>query len=271
MRRRPTVLLALAFALVLPGSALAVTQTSALGQVSASLSYSARGNSGFPVYSQGHLTIIRAGKTAYSQAIHDCRDCQPGAFRAGESSVKVVEIDGGGEPNVVLSLFSGGANCCFIAQVFTWAPAARAYVETRHDFLNPGFTLKRLTPGGRLRFVSADASFIGALTSDAASGTPLQIWSFGALRFTDVTRRYPALIRRDAGFWLRVFKRSIKVGGTGALAAWAADEEMLGHDRLVQRTLQEALRAGHLTGGFVNGRAYITALNQLLRRYGYRR
>ncbi len=260
--------------LLLPPSAAAVTQTSTLGSVSATFGYSVSGagsGAGLPAYSRLHLTISRAGKVVYDRDVKGCSGCQPGAYPTGKPSVQVLDLAGTGEPNVVLSLFTGGANCCFIAEVFSYAPAAAGYAMTEHNFLNPGYTLKRLGPGVPLRFVSADARFVGFLTSDAASGVPVQIFGFAAGRFTDLTGRYPALIARDAAFWWRTFRRYVKQGGTGALAAWAADEERLHHDGLVQRTLAQQLAAHHLTGGFVNGRAYITALNNLLRRYGYRR
>jgi hypothetical protein len=271
MRFRLLVLwLVLAGGLLLPGAAAAVTQTAQLGQVSATFSYSVSGGgSGLPTFSHQHLAISRGGKVVYDQDVKGCPGCQPGAYPTSHPSIQVIDLAGTAEPNVVLSLFTGGANCCFIAQIFTYAPAAGSYVEAGHNFLNPGFSLKRLN--GRLRLVSADARWLGFLTSDAASGTPLQIWRFAADRFIDVTARYPAMVRSDAALWWRTFKKYIRMGGTGALAAWAADEERLGHDKLVQRTLHEQLRAGHLTGGFVNGRAYITALNRLLHRYGYRR
>lgn len=35
----------------------------------------------------------------------------------------------------------------------------------------------------------------------------------------------------------------------GVIAAWAADEDMLGHSRLVSRYLAQQQRAGHLNGG----------------------
>lgn len=272
--RRLVTMVGIAACLLVPASAAAVTQTASSGSVSASFSYSFSGGgsgSGLPAYTQLHLTISRAGKVVYDQGVKGCRDCQPGAYPAGKPSVQVLDLAGSREPNVVLSLFTGGANCCFVAEVFSYAPAAATYAMSEHNFLNPGYRLERLGPGAPLRFVSADARFVGFLTSDAASGVPVQIVGFAAGRFTDVTGRYPALIAKDAAFWWRTFRHDVKQGGTGALAAWAADEERLHHDGLVQRTLLQQLAAHHLTGGFVNGRAYITALNRLLRSYGYRR
>ena len=108
-----------------------------------------------------------------------------------------------GSPQVVLELYSGGANCCFIDQIFSYDPGTMAYVKTEHDFADAGATIKRLN--GQYRFVSADGAFKYAFTDGADSGEPLQIWQFTAGGFVDVTRHYPGMIRKDAAFWIRIF------------------------------------------------------------------
>ncbi len=85
--------------------------------------------------------------------------------------------------------------------------------------------------------LSADAGFKYAFTDGADSGEPIQIWRFVPQRFVDVTRAYPGLIRTDAARWLRLFRHDL-ANGVGLIAAWAGDEELLGHDSLVQATLQ---------------------------------
>jgi hypothetical protein len=260
-------------ALVMPASALAVTQTAHAGNVTASFSYTlTKAKDGFETFSKENLKITRAGVVAYNARVKDSDcgtgrfECDPGAAKG--SSVRLVDIDRSGEPNVVLSLFSGGANCCFVGQVFTYSAALNSYVETRRNFGNAGYSLKQLSPGGPYEFVSANYLFTGAFTADAGSGLPLQIFSFAGLKFTDVTRSYPKLVAKDAAFWIKLFKAHAKEG-EGPLGAWAADEELLGHDKLVQTTLVQQLKDGHLVNGFVNGQKYITALNKLLHKLGY--
>jgi hypothetical protein len=260
-------------ALALPASALAVTQTVHAGQVTASFSYTvSKDKNGFGTYSKEKLTISRGGVVAYSANVKDpdCGtgevECDPGLAKG--SSVRLLDIDRSGEPNVVLSLFTGGANCCFIAQVFTYSTPRSGYVETGRNFGNAGYSLKQLSRGGHHEFVSANSAFSEAFTSDAGSGEPLQILDFSGLGFTDVTRSYPKLVANDAAFWIKLFKAHSKQG-EGPLGAWAADEELLGHDKLVQATLAQQLKAGHLVNGFINGRKYIAALNKLLHKLGY--
>jgi hypothetical protein len=84
-----------------------------------------------------------------------------------------------------------------------------------------------------------------------------------------VTRDYPALIAKDAARWQKAYK-SGKSNIGGFLADWAADEELLGHNTLVQSTLQTELKAGALKGNLVaNGTKYVTRLNKFLKKTGY--
>lgn len=272
LRSLPVAALALALALILPAAAQAktTTQTAQAGQVTASFTFTTSNKQSFPTYSHETLTITRDGVAAYSAPVTDpdCDGCQPAALEPKYSSVQVLDIDNTGEPNVILTLFTGGAHCCTIAQVFSYDAATGTYTKARQNFEDPAYELKRLVPGGDYLFVSANAAFEYEYTSYAQSADPIQIWSFAGNAFTDVTRSYPALITKDAAQWLKLFKHNLK-DGTGPLAAWAADEEELGHNALVQSTLKTQLKAGHLVGGFVNGEKYIKLLNRQLRKLGY--
>ncbi|MHB8692895.1 MAG: hypothetical protein ACYDHH_16790 [Solirubrobacteraceae bacterium] len=274
-RHIPLTIAAVATAmLILAAAALAVTQTTQSGNVTATLSYTVKTKNSFPSYSKEHLTITRGGQTAYDAAVKDAdcgSQCWPGDPGAKGHAAQIVDINNSGEPNVVLTLYSGGAHCCLIAQVFTYAPAAQKYVMVRRNFEDPGFGLKKIGPSGTYLFVSADPRFGYEYTSFAQSGVPLQIFDFTGGAFNDVTKNYPSLIKKDAAEWLKIFKQHMKTGGTGVLAAWAADEELLGNDALVQSTLQKQLKAGHLTGGFVNGKKYVTLLNKDLVKWGYKK
>jgi hypothetical protein len=260
--------------LIIAAAASAVTQTTTSGNVTATFSYTVKTSHSFPSYSHEHLTIVRGGTTAYDAAVNDpfCDSlCFPGDPATTGQSAQIVDINNSGEPNVVLTLYSGGAHCCLIAQVFTYAPAAQTYVLARRNFADPGFSLKKIGPSGTYLFVSADPRFEYEYTSYAQSVDPIQMFDFTGGAFNDVTKSYPSLIRKDAAQWWKLFKQHMKTGGTGVLAAWAADEERLSNDALVQSTLQKQLKAGHLTGGVVNGKKYVTLLNKDLVKWGYKK
>jgi hypothetical protein len=247
------------------------SQTASAGGVSATFTYS---GSGITV-TNPRLRIVRAGQTAYEEPVHAalCGSiCGPGALGAHAHSVRVIRLEPSGAPDVILELFSGGANCCFIDQVFTYSPFTHGYLKTERNFGSFGVTVKRIGKAKHWRFVSADENFKYEFTDGAASGEPIQIWSFSGRRFHDVTRHYPNLIATDAKRWLHFFKQNLS-NGVGLIAAWAADEELLGQDKLVQSTLATEARQGDLrdgNGGGATGQRFITKLNRFLHQLGYR-
>jgi hypothetical protein len=265
-----TLLAGLAWATVALAAARTTTETSSFGGVKATFTFSGSA----PKIANMRLKIVRSGRAVYNEPVTSryCgRLCQPGAFGRHTSSVRVLDIESDGQPDVILELYTGGASCCLVDQVFSFDPGVMTYIKSEHDFLTAGASIAKL--GGSWRFVSADGHFLCAFTDCADSGEPIQIWKFGGRRqFFDVTRNYPGLISRDAAKWMRLFKHHV-ANGVGLIAPWAADEELLGHNALVQSTLKGLaakgeLRAGRLSGQ-PTGQRFIAALNKLLRKLGY--
>ncbi len=260
---------------VLTPAAGATTQTAQSGQVSASFSFSGH----YPNYSNERLKISQGAAVLYDQPVVAgfCgTQCAPGSTEAAHPSVHILDLEHTGQPDVVLDLFSGGAHCCSLEQVFSFDPGTMTYVKTERNFGDPGERIVDLRHNGHYEFLTADDSFAYEFTDYAASGLPIQVLTFANQRFTDVTRSYPALIRKDAGRWLRYFKMMKRfrwVDTVGLIAAWAADEERLGHQRLVNRVLAAQRRAGHLRSadGQAGGQRFITELKRFLRRHGYLR
>ena len=76
-----------------------------------------------------------------------------------------------------------------------------------------------------------------------------------------------------AAFWLKAFKgmaREHYSDSVGVIAAWAADEDRLGHAKRVNRFLAQQAKAGHLNAPFAaGGTRFVTRLQRFLRRHGY--
>lgn len=223
------------------------------------------------------VTITRNGRVLYARRISSpaCGSlCMFARVPPGRSAVRLVDLDADREPEVVLGLYSGGAHCCFVDQVFSYDPAHGTYVKTEHDFLDAGATVKPI--GGHEVFLSADARIAeNAFTDYADSGAPIQIWSFaqrGRRRFIDITRRFPNLIRPDAARWMRAFNHHI-ANGVGFIAAWAADEDLLGHAALVRSTLASEAERGRLHSALGlphhSPQQFVTELEAFLRQLGY--
>jgi len=276
VKRGLTISVVLASLLVAAPGAMATTQTAHSGDVTASFTF--RGS--YPNFTGETLTISQAGSVVYSRPVVStlCETaCAPGSPSGKPSSVRVLDLEHNGEPDVVLALFSGGAHCCAIDQVFSLRPDTTTYVETQRNFGDPGVAIVDLAHNGRYEFLTADDSFAYEFTDYAASGLPIQILTFSNGRFRDVTRSYPKLIARDAARWLAAFRSMSKdhyQDSIGVIAAWAADEDLLGHSKLVARYLLQQQRAGHLNSlspGEPGGAKFIAALQRFLRRRGYLR
>jgi hypothetical protein len=262
------------FALLAP-AALATTQTATGGAVTATFTYTGQ----FPNYSGLHLSIAQSGSVLYDQPVSSkaCgTDCAPEATGTKASSVQVVDLDDIGQPNVVLELYTGGAHCCSVDQVFTFDPGTMTYAMAERNFGDPGARIEDLKHDGHFEFVTADDAFAYAFTDFAASGLPLQIFTLSGSRFQDVTNSYPALIRKDAATWLKGFKgmaRGHYSDSVGVIAAWAADEYRLGKSAAANRFLHQQAKAGHLRSplgaSVAQGQKFVTTLQKFLRRHGY--
>jgi hypothetical protein len=259
-----------------PPVAQARTESASQGAVTATFSYR---KSGDLEWTGLRLTIVRAGTTLFDGApdVRQCPEpyCVPaGAFgTSGATSVRVRDLDGDGEPEVVLELYTGGAHCCLYAQVYRLRAGASGYDTTIHDFGDPGFALGDLDGDGRPEFRSADFRFDYAFSSFASSGMPVRIWRFQAGRFLDVTASFPARIRRDAALWWRGYRRRrARTDGEqlGLVAAWAGDEYRLGRRAHVLAVLRREARHGRLKGPGLHGSRFIRSLDRFLRRLGYR-
>jgi hypothetical protein len=258
--------------LMFASTAFAATQTAHSGDVSATFTFHGK----WPQYSRETLAISRGGKVVYDAPVtaSECGGaCAPGGSQLHPSSLDAVDLDG--NPDVVLQLYSGGAHCCSIDEVFSYDSSANTYRETAWDFGDPGAEIVDLNHNGRYEFVTADDSFAYAFTDYAASGLPIQILSFDGDAFHNVTRSYPGLIEKNAKQWISAFD-SMAHGGyadsVGVIAAWAADEALLGREQAAERFLQKQAKAGHLNSPLYphqGGEKFIAALDRLLEKDGY--
>ena len=272
-----TVLCAGAISLIAPGGALAATQTASAGNVTATFTF----HGSAPSYTGERISITQGGTVLYDQPVVSklCGQyCAPGAVSGGQSSLHVLDLEHDGQPDVVLDLYSGGAHCCSIEQIFSFDPGASTYRVTEHDFGDPGEEIVDLGHDGRYEFLTADDSFAYRFTDYAASGLPIEILTFSGGRFQNVTRRYRKLIARDAATWMKAFDRMSRQGysdSVGVVAAWAADEDLLGHAKRVSRFLSRQLKLGHLNSalapGEPGGARFVAELQKFLRRRGYLR
>lgn len=274
MRRVLPIIPVALICLIAAPTAMATTETARAGAVTATFTFAGK----VPNFHGLHLTIARAGTVVYDQPVvaKFCgRLCWPGPLVGRRSAVQAVDLEHTGEPDVVLNLYSGGAHCCTVVQIFSFNAAANTYVKTERVFGDPDARIVDLRHDGRFEFLTADDAFAYRFTDYAASGLPIEILTFANGGFTDVTRSFPRLVAKDAAFWLRTFKGMARNGypdSVGVIAAWAADEDLLGHSKLVSRYLAQQARARHLNApDSAGGTKFVASLQRFLRRRGYLR
>ena len=116
------------------------TRTAASGVTSATLSWRTGGPGPAPSpYSDVRLAIRRGGRVFLDRRVDAqlCGTlCWPG-FATGAPTLAVRDVEHDGSPDVMLSLFSGGAHCCYIEQVYRYDPGTRTYAVLQRVFGDP--------------------------------------------------------------------------------------------------------------------------------------
>lgn len=247
-------------------------ETARSGAWSATFSYVKKQAGGLPRYARMRLVVSSGTTTAYDapvvSRVAGAGQLQPGGFD-GQPSLRFRDLDGDGTPELLLDLYTGGAHCCFLTQVFDLVASPPRKREL--DFADAGARL--IVVGGRVLFRTNDPVFAYAFTDFADSGSPLALWAYTRSGMHDVTREEPALVRRDATTWWNAFRTQSRRKGDvrGLLAAWAADEALLGRAAQAHATLAGLARAGRLDQGESGpkGAAYVRQLWRFLARHGY--
>lgn len=218
------------------------------------------------------LSITRAGRRLYDGPV-TARACGAYCDVAFGHAVQVLDLLPNGEPNVLVNLYTGGAHCCSVSEIFTYDPATRHYRILTHNFGDPGFRLAHFGP--TTVFQTADDRFAYAFTDYAASGLPLQLLHFNGSALINVTRHYPRLIARDAATYLAAYRAQARQHWSdtvGIIAAWAADEDELGNSAQVAHFLHTQALAGHLNSGIpglAHGLKFVRELTTFLKETGY--
>src|SRR3954449_4617073 len=150
-----TLTVALILAVAGDASAATRTETGSAGHATATFTYDYNKTSfGSYDFSKLHLTIDRSGARLLDADVgqEQCTGCVawPASQAAkGLSSVTVRDLDSDGEPEVLVDLYSGGANCCWYSDSFRFDEAQNKYIE---KLLRPGlsfpYTLKDIDRNG---------------------------------------------------------------------------------------------------------------------------
>jgi hypothetical protein len=271
--RRLIPLLAVAILLCAAAPALAKTETKTSGDVTATVTYSGKN----PPFRTAHLTISQAGLTVFDGAVRmPCKGCGLQSILT-RNVMRLRDLDGDSEPEVLLDAFSGGAHCCAYSLVYRFVQFSSTYERIAWAWGNVGYTLKDLNHDRRPEFVSGDDRFAYLFTSYADSVFPITIYQLGDKGFADVTRKFRVSVRAHARRLLGFYRRALrdKRDVRGILAAFLADEYLAKRSKQGWRVLRRAARRKQLKSPYgdntgPSGQHYLRVLRRYLHRFGYR-
>jgi hypothetical protein len=285
----PTRVLLVALATLLfaagPAAAATKTETGTSGQVTASFTYDYKKTRyGGYNFSNAQVTITRAGAQLVNDTLGKaCDFCTPwpaSGAQKGVSSVRVRDLDADGEPEVLIDLFTGGANCCWYTESYRFDEGQNKYIrKTLRPGLSFPYTLKDLDKNGVPEFKSIDYRFAYKYGSNVDTPRPLRIFNWDAGKLVDVTIAFPRLAAEDAAFMYRGYLKYRKVKDVsvrGLLAAYLADSYNARNGRVAWGRVVAAYHRGEVNKRFPGevgpfGRAYLRSLRSFLKKLGYLR
>lgn len=192
----------------------------------------------------------------------------------GGKPVVVRDLDGDGEPEVLLDFFWGGAHCCWWSRLYRWSAEPGRYRGFAHLWGDLSYRIRDLDGDGHAELVTGDDRFAYAFASFADSGFPVRIFTYRDGRLRETTRTYPGLVREDAARQWSLFRRARgRRAVRGVLAAWTADECLLGRCGTAFARLRRlgAALSSRLEQERTSNAAYLQKLRAFLRETGYER
>jgi hypothetical protein len=226
-----------------------------------------------------HIRINRGGAVLVDADLQTiCRGsgCPQWPASGGDpraSSVRAVDLDRDGEPEVLLDLTTAGAHCCLHTTFFRFDGSH--YVRRVHNWSNPGYRLRDLGGDGRPEFLTADDRFNYAFSCFACSAAPLLVRSYAQGRLTNVTPRFPLQTRADAARIWGFYRKAVRLHmyPSGVLPAYLADEYLLGRGKAGWTRVRKAVaRKDWVTmvePRWKNRTRYLASLRRFLQRTGY--
>jgi len=254
----------------------AASVTKSAGSVSATLTWKKNGE--FAAVSRPRLRVSRDGAVAIDVSVasacsmcHLIEDHTPDGDASPHSILHVADLDADGEPEVLFDVYSGGAHCCLTTRFFTYRPESNTYKRApSQGWGNAHYEVEDLDGDGRQELNGADDRFAGFYSAYAASAFPPMIIRYargpatGRSSLTNVTRRFPQVIRAEAARLLKKIRAGDRYLVPGALAAYVAGQYLLNRGSVGKAEMARARRRGLTAPGFQ------TDLLKLLRRTGYR-
>lgn len=241
----------------------------------AEFSYDRRGDEFNRTYRDFALQIYQDDALVFERELTSCcRGYQPASL-GRKPSISVRDLDGG-EPEVLIDFYTGGAYCCWLTAVYRQNGAT--YERSSKSWGPKRQRLTDLAGGPGPEFVSHDDSFLKPYGCNFCWRYLPHVWRFDDGKFREVTRRYPAQVRPSSKKLRRKYFRASKRGDDvkPILAPYVATTYLLGEPHRGWRLVKRALRRNELVNhrGRYDfcpcGKRYPKHLKRFLREQGYR-
>jgi hypothetical protein len=230
------------------------------------------------------LTIVRGGAVAFNRPLNPCRfRCDPSdpsdPSGARVATLRVADLDGDGEVEVLVDRSDGFSPCCSLeTAILRRDPAGGAYGELDRHW-GESYRIADLDGDRRAELVTGDLRFYQRFAPRLVGfQLPVKILALRGPVLVDVTRTHPAPIHHHARRLSRMLDETEAIAdGRRAgnrtlaraalrpqLAAYAADERLLGRRAVGDRRVAREVTRGRVTPGFRR------ALMRFLSSMGYR-
>jgi hypothetical protein len=186
----------------------------------------------------------------------------------GRNPLRVLQLDGAGPAEVLVTLYTGGTHCCSESWVYTGTH--RTVMGWGHI---DAAKLRDADGDGKPEFHWYDTSWAYFSGVFADSAFPVKVWSYSENAFHDVTRSFPAEVQADQARQYGFYREAVDAGNAGrvrtTLAAYAADGYMLGQGDAAMAVVQAAIDAGETNDADFTGNDYLDTLRKALVERGY--
>jgi hypothetical protein len=259
-----------------------VSVTASSGPVTATLSATgAVGDKSITGATGVRVTITRNGAVAFSGPLRACRfGCEPDdPTGARFASIDATDLDGDGDAEVLVDRSDGFTPCCtYETAILRRNPATGAYAELDRHW-GAGYRIAHLDGDRKAELVSSDLRFYERFAPRVAGfQLPMKILQLRGPGLVDVTRAHPADVRRHAASLSRLIRSTDRIADgrrpgnrtiahvalRPQLAAYAAEERLLGRRRVGDRRIAREVARKRVTAGFRR------SLLRFLARLGYR-
>jgi len=227
------------------------------------------------------ITVARGGGVAFAGGLRPCRfGCEPNdPTGARFSELSLADLDGDGEAEVLVDRSDGFTPCCTLeTAILRRDPATGTYGEIDRHW-GESYRVADLDGDHHAELVSGDLRFYQRFAPRIVGfQLPMKVLQLRGARLVDVTRAHPIEVRRDARSLSRLIRSTdaiadgrrrgnrtlARAGLRPQLAAYSAEERMLGRRAVGDRRVSAEVASGHVSRGFRR------ELLRFLERTGYR-